>query len=94
MTFKKGQSGNPGGRPKSTPDEVEAIRKLRGLTQRAVEKVEELLESDDEKVRMAAAKEVLDRNLGKPVQPTDNVHSGPDGVPMGIEVRLVKVGSK
>ena len=63
MPFKKGVSGNPSGRAK-LPAEVKA--ELRKLTPRAIAVLGELLTSDDDKVRMAAAKEVLDRHLGKP----------------------------
>lgn len=58
------------------------------MTPRAIERVRELLESPDERVAMAAAKEVLDRNLGKPMQPTENKHSVDGEVP-GIAVTFV-----
>lgn len=68
--FKKGQSGNPGGRPKTKPF-VEAIReevqeadgnrtKLQAIAAKLVEKA---MEGD-----MAAIKEVADRLDGKPAQ--------------------------
>lgn len=63
MPFKKGVSGNPTGRAKLPPD-IKA--ELRRMTPRALAALSELLDSSDDKVRMAAAKEVLDRHLGKP----------------------------
>ena len=65
MRYQKGQSGNPGGRPKVDPGVREA---LRAKTPRAVERLGELLESEDEEVALKAAIHVLDRNLGKPMQ--------------------------
>lgn len=59
---------NPGGRPKSTPETITALRKLRSLTPRAVERAAELLESEDERVAAMMVKEVFERNLGKAVQ--------------------------
>ena len=86
--FAKGTSGNPGGR-KPIPDDVREA--LRALTPRALEVLKQLLESADEKVQVQAMREVLDRNLGKAVQPTDNVHSGSVG---GLVVSFVKADGK
>jgi hypothetical protein len=63
--FQKGVSGNPGGRKPIAPEVKDALREL---NPRAIERLRELLESGDERVAMAALKEVLDRNLGKPPQ--------------------------
>lgn len=63
--FPKGVSGNPGGKKPMDPDVKEALEKL---TPRAVERLGQILDSHDEKVAVVAAKEVLDRNLGKAPQ--------------------------
>ena len=65
MPFKKGQSGNPGGRPKQEKLVVEAAR---AAGNRCVEVLRELIEHDDPKVRMAAADHLLNRGFGKPKQ--------------------------
>lgn len=54
-----GQSGNPGGRPKG----IAAI--AREHTDKAVQVLVEGMESADERVKLAAAKEILDRGYGK-----------------------------
>jgi hypothetical protein len=55
-----GTSGNPGGMPKPP----EGLRtRLAELSPRAVERLAELLESSDERVRLEAIKVVLDRHL-------------------------------
>jgi len=49
MPFKKGQSGNPGGRPKQEKAVVEAAR---AAGDRCIEVLRELVEHGDPKVRM------------------------------------------
>jgi hypothetical protein len=72
--WKKGESGNPGGKSKI----VEEIRTLaRRHSTRAFARIVELVEDDDSRVAMAAAKEVLDRAWGKPGAAEDE--NGPKG---------------
>ena len=63
-----GSSANPGGRP-GIPEVVRAT--LRELSPRAVERLGELLDSDDERIRLEAAKAILDRHLGRPAIQAD-----------------------
>jgi hypothetical protein len=63
-----GRSANPGGRP-SVPEEIKAT--LRELSPRAVERLGELLDSEDERIRLEAAKTILDRHLGRPAIQAD-----------------------
>jgi len=65
MPFKKGQSGNPGGRPKQKKMVVEAAR---AAGDGCIEVLRELVEHDDPKVQMAAADKLLNRGFGKPRQ--------------------------
>ena len=58
-----GTSGNAGGRPKP-PDGLRT--RLAALSPRGVERLGELLDSDDERVQLEAAKAILDRHLGRP----------------------------
>jgi hypothetical protein len=65
MPFVKGQSGNPGGRPK----EAIGIKALAlAHCERSIEVLAQLLNSADEKSRIAAANALLDRGIGKPTQ--------------------------
>src|SRR5215831_250908 len=61
-------SGNPGGRPRP-PDRRRT--RLAQLSPRAVERLSELLDSDDERVKLEAAKTILDRHLGRPAIQAD-----------------------
>ena len=66
--FVPGSSGNPGGRPKP-PDGLRT--RLAELSPLAVERLGELLDSDDERVRLEAARTILDRHLGRPAIQAD-----------------------
>ena len=63
-----GTSGNAGGRPKP-PDGLKT--RLAELSPCAVERLGELLDSVDERVRLEAAKAILDRHLGRPAIQAD-----------------------
>jgi hypothetical protein len=62
-----GSSANPGGRP-GVPKEIKAT--LSELSPRAVERLGELLDSE-ERIRLEAAKAILDRHLGRPAIQAD-----------------------
>jgi hypothetical protein len=66
--FRPGTVANPGGRPKM-PEVVRS--RIQGLTVRAVEQIAGLLDSDDERIRLEAAKVILDRAYGRPAQSTE-----------------------
>lgn len=65
MAFQKGQSGNPGGRPKEDA-EVKALARSAGPE--AIEKLVELMRCDEKRTALAAAQALLDRGYGKPSQ--------------------------
>lgn len=65
--FQPGQSGNPGGRPKGI------AAKAREHTDKALDVLVEGMADSDARVRMVAAKEVLDRGWGKSLTMTADV---------------------
>ena len=73
--FQKGQSGNPGGRPKIN----RTIRALaRAETAESFAIIKALRKSKDERVAFAAAQEMLNRAWGKPTERVK--HSGSIGI--------------
>ena len=77
MPWKKGESGNPSGRPKVVADIRDACRAAGAA---AIAALVEELRSDDGRTRIAAATALLDRGYGKPTQTV----SGPDGGPIAV----------
>jgi hypothetical protein len=64
--WKKGVSGNPGGRPKQSADVVEAAR---ALTPKAIETLEHMLDhGENEMTRVRAAEILMNRAWGTPAQ--------------------------
>lgn len=68
MPFKKGASGNPGGRPRHSPELQAAKAALLKITPSAVRVLYDLLKSDDEKVALTAATAVLKITVGDMVR--------------------------
>lgn len=66
--FQKGQSGNPGGRPKEDPEIKQLALKL---CPRAIARLGEIMESANEKHAAYACSILLDRGAGKPAQAVD-----------------------
>jgi hypothetical protein len=66
--FAPGNNANPSGRPK-VPNVVKDL--LREATPKAMRVLVELLDSDNPKLRLQSATEILNRSLGKPVQALD-----------------------
>jgi len=68
----KGQSGNPGGRPKLLHEVREAAR---SHSVWGIGRLRELAESEDGRVAIAAIKELLDRGVGRATELDDEERS-------------------
>lgn len=79
--FRKGQSGNPGGRPKRTAEEMDLVRACKDRTPAALDVIESIMMTgENERNRLAAAQAIIERAWGRPVQPTEV--TGKDGEPL------------
>lgn len=65
--FKPGQSGNPNGRPKKTPEQKDALQAIRDLAPHAARELENILNAEDSSyaVKLKAIDMILERTYGK-----------------------------
>jgi hypothetical protein len=82
MPFEKGQSGNPGGRPK---EEKEVLALAREKSVRAITRLAEWVEHDSPRASIPASIAILERAFGKPTQP---IAGDPEGAPLGWEATI------
>lgn len=67
-SFKAGQSGNPGGRPRKTQEQKDALEAIRNLAPEASQVLHSIMRSASTPpaARLKAVEIVLDRTYGKP----------------------------
>lgn len=81
--FQKGKSGNPGGRPKKTPELIEVENLCKQASPRAIERLIEWAESDNARASVAACMGLLAQGFGTPKQRVE--HTGKDGGSIALE---------
>lgn len=65
--FKKGVSGNPGGRPKRTAEELDLIAACKDRSPAALAVIESImLAGENERNKLSAAMAIIERGYGKP----------------------------
>ena len=90
--FRPGQSGNPIGRAKLTPEMIELRELARQHTRAAVEAIIAIVQDADApaSARVTAASEILDRGWGRATQSVE--HAGPSGaaIPHSMVIEFVR----
>ena len=89
MTFQPGKSGNPAGRPKLDP-RIREMFEAKG--EEAFNVIVKHMDSEDERISLAAAGKLVDRAYGKPAQQIDHGNADEEGfrVVTRIENVIVK----
>lgn len=84
MAFKKGQSGNPGGRKKATPQQFDLIQACRNKAPEALGVLAHIMANgESERVRLSAAIAIIERAYGSvQVQPQGLDEAPPKAVPV------------
>lgn len=86
MPYKKGESGNPGGRSKGI-DKVTLLARVH--TQASINKLAHWLNSDNAKASVAAATSLLNRGWGMPKQQMQALDEDGKPTSMKVEIKLV-----
>jgi hypothetical protein len=87
----KGTSGNPGGRPALEP----ALKTmLAALTPRAIDRLAQALDGDDDRVAVTAAMALLDRALGRPATFADLTVRGEESTAEAYLAALLEVARR
>jgi hypothetical protein len=85
-SFKKGKSGNPGGRPKLPPEYKLAME---DLGPRGLQALSDIIENPFHPRREQAAEYIVNRWKGTPTQRIEQ--SGPDGGPIAVtDLRMTR----
>jgi hypothetical protein len=90
--FQKGVSGNPSGRNQFSDGKSYVRAKAQELAFKALSVLEAQLDSTDERIAQSAAKEILDRAFGKPVQCLASTDSECESRPLPPPMVVVAVG--
>jgi hypothetical protein len=70
--FTKGQTGNPGGRPKKTPEELDLIAACKAKAPEALDVIMHIMKNgENEKNQLSAAIAIIERGYGKAMQPQE-----------------------
>lgn len=93
-SFKPGQSGNPGGRPKLTQEEQDALTMAKQFAPDAIRALHEIATSKtaSDKARVTAAEAIINRVYGKPKETVESTVKHERRSESDIVAELVALG--
>lgn len=91
---KPGEVRNPEGKNQFTDGRKRVMQQAQAATDKALAVLVKQLDSDDAAIAQRAAMALLDRGVGKPVQPTANTDSEGNDVPPPPPMQILPVAAK
>jgi hypothetical protein len=85
-SWQPGQTGNPGGRPRKTPEAREIEEPARSKSKAAIQRLASIVRTGKDSDAIRASEALLDRGFGRPQQSIEHSASGKGGFTLNVKV--------